>query len=159
MKAFRFNLQVVHTLRQRQEQKAMEQYAAVLTEQRRALSTLQSTQLELEGAWAEWNAAITEGAPAALLSQTRDYFQAVEARRLACLEVVRSCERKVQHALQAMLVSRQEREAVDAFFDHQKEQYDRALEREERKVLDEMAQRRSPASIFLWSPQHIVTHE
>ncbi len=150
MKPFRFTLQAVKTLRQRQEQKAMEQYARDLHAQRLAVDQLSQVQGELETAWCDWNSAVAEGYSAAALTQTQTYFQRVEVRRQRCLDQVRDCERHVQDALESMLRSRRDREAVDSFFDAQKAVYDRALDRDERKTLDEMAQRRTLGTL-LWT--------
>ncbi len=158
MKPFRFTLQAVKTLRQRQEQKAMEQYARDLHAQRLAVDRLSQVQGELETAWCDWNNAVAEGCSAAVLAQTQAYFQTVEVRRQRSLDHVRECERHVQEALDGMLRSRRDREAADSFFDAQKAVYDRALDRDERKTLDEMAQRRT-VGILLWSSVNAESHE
>jgi flagellar export protein FliJ len=158
MKPFRFNLQVVRTLRQRKEQQAMEGYALALREQRKAVDQWQQVQAELEAAWSEWTTAMAEACPAAAVAQMQHYFQRVEVRRQQCVEQVRDSERAVQAALQGMLEARRDREAVDIYFDLQHLEYDRALQREERKVLDELAQRRTGA-ILSWSPTESVAHE
>ena len=158
MKPFRFTLQAVKTLRQRQEQKAMEQYARDLHAQRLAVDQLSHVQGELENAWCDWNSAMAEGCSAAVLAQTQSFFQTVEVRRQRSLDQVRECERHVQGALEGMLRTRRDREAVDSFFDAQKAVYDRALDRDERKTLDEMAQRRTVGTL-LWSPANAESHE
>lgn len=141
MKPFKFSLEVVRTLRQRKEQQMMEQYAMALQEQRQTVARLHQVQGELESAWSEWHAAIAEGCQAGVVGQTQRYFQSVELRRQECLAAVREADRVVQEALGAMLRARQEREAVEVFLEHQQMAYDRELQREERKLLDEMAQR------------------
>lgn len=158
MKPFRFSLHAVHTLRQRKEQVAMEGYAAALSAEREAVNQLQQVQAELEAAWREWNCALVEGCPAAALAQAQHYFQAVELRRQAALATVRQAERLAQEAFGAMLLARREREAVDAFYARQRGQYDRELQRDERKALDEMAQRRQGA-VLTWSAAKPVAHE
>jgi flagellar export protein FliJ len=143
MKPFKFSLEVVRTLRQRKEQQQMENYARALQEQRQTIARLQQVQGELESAWSEWHAAMAEGCQAVVVGQTQRYFQSVELRRQECLAAVREAERVVQEALGSMLRARQDREAVEVFLEHQQVAYDRELQREERKLLDEMAQRRT----------------
>jgi len=130
----------------------MEAYARTLQEQRRALAELQRVQGELEAAWADWHGAVTEGCVAGVIAQAQRYFQTVEGRRQQAAQRVKQCEREVQSALQSMLVARREREAVDAFFENQRLAYDRELQREERKLLDDMAQRRAGTAL-IWSAE------
>jgi flagellar export protein FliJ len=158
MKPFRFNLQVVRTLRQRREQQMMQRYALSLRAQRQAVVRLQLVQHELESAWRQWHATLLAGCPAAATTQAQRFFEVLEARRQDCLAAVRQSEQELQAALQAMLTARQEREAVDVFFDHQRQQHDRALQQEERKALDEMARGRG-ASVMLWSLAKPVSHD
>jgi len=47
MKSFRFTLEAVRTLRQRQEQAAMEQYAQALLARQQAVAKLEALQHEL----------------------------------------------------------------------------------------------------------------
>lgn len=135
----------------------MEQYALALRRHRQVLAQLQSVQAELEAACADWQSLMMDGCPAERIVHAQGYFQTVEARRREALGAVRDAEQQVQASLQAMLAARRDREAVDAFAGHQRVAYDRALQAEERKVLDELAQRRG-ASPMSWSSQQPVSH-
>ena len=65
MKAFRFTLEAVRTLRQRQEQEAQEQYAQALLARQQALNRLDAVQRELNAGFAELRAQLAKGCAAA----------------------------------------------------------------------------------------------
>ncbi len=136
----------------------MERYSRALHNERQAVEQLEAVHRELEVAWEDWRRVMVAGCAAALVAQTQTYFQAVTVRRLACLATVRRAEQEVQATHQAMIAARQDREAVDLFLDHQRWQYDRALDQEERKVLDDLAQRRSHQAL-IWSASSPVAHD
>lgn len=144
MKRFRFTLQALLTVRQRQEQTALESYAAALADRQRALDRLRDAQRQCEEAWGLSRQRITAGAPAAHLAQLEEFCEAVEDLRRFCLAAVEETQRVVDARLQKLLAARQAREAVDKFREHQRERYDRELTRAEQKTLDELAQHRAP---------------
>lgn len=158
MKPFRFNLTVIQTLRKRQEQAAMEVYAQALAARQTALSNLAAADREVESACCEWHSAVADGSSAAWVSRLQDYFQTVRARHSACVDAMQQAEVRVAEALNAMLAARREREVVDRFRDLERQAYDRELQREEAKVLDEMAQlRRTPSG--LGRCEEVTLHE
>ena len=80
-----------------------------------------------------------------------EYHRALEKRRDDFITALGVAERRVNVALQAMLVARREREIVDKFFDKQKARHQREQVKAEQKFLDDLAGRRS-ASILAWNP-------
>ena len=53
---------------------------------------------------------------------------------------------ELQQASQRMLLARQQREAVERYLQRQRDQYDRLLRLEERKMLDDLLSRRPAVS-------------
>jgi len=151
MKPFRFTLEAVSTLRQRQEQKAMDQYARTLIARRAAASGLEAVERELSGCWQEWRKQLAGGCAAAEAVQALAYQRSLAQRRDECVLALETAERRVNAAMKGMFLARQQREIVDKCFDKQKAHYQRELARGEQKFLDDLAGRRGN-SIFAWKP-------
>ena len=73
MKSFHFTLEALGTLRQRQEQKAMEQYAQSLIVRRQAVDGLEAVERELSACWQEWRDRLAGGCAAAEAAQAHAY--------------------------------------------------------------------------------------
>ena len=142
MRAFRFSLQALHTLRLRKEHQAMEEYARTLLERARLTEQLQLSERALAAAQWEWQQHLTGGCTAAQMVHYQLHCRDLASRRDKNAVLAQAAERRAEAALQAMMVARQEREAVDKFFERQRAVYDRALNSSEQKFLDELVQRR-----------------
>jgi flagellar export protein FliJ len=151
MKSFRFTLEAVRTLRRRQEQIALEQYAQTLLARQQASDRLQAVERELNAGWREMRELLARGCSAARTSQTHDYHRSLDERRKECARVLGSAELRVNAAFQAVLSARQQREIVDKCFEKQKATHQRGRLMEEQKLLDELSGRRV-ASILSWNP-------
>jgi flagellar export protein FliJ len=154
MKSFRFTLEAVLTLRQRQEQTALEQYAQTLLARQQAVAKLENAQRELNASMQELRGQLAAGCTAAHAAQAHDYQRSLGRRRDECAQALGTAERRVNAAMQAMLAARRQREIVDKFFDKQKLNHLRGLARNEQKMLDDLASRRGN-SIFAWNPTEI----
>jgi flagellar export protein FliJ len=156
MKAFHFNLEAVRTLRQRQEQTAMEQYAQALALRQQAVNRLEAVSQELNEGWQELRSKLVKGCAASEAAQIQDYHRSLVRRRDDCTAALGTAERRVNAALQAMLAARQQRELVDKYFEKQKARHQRQEGRNEQKLLDDLAGRRV-SSILAWTPTEIPT--
>jgi flagellar export protein FliJ len=154
MKPFHFTLEAVRTVRQRQEQNAMEQYAQALAFRQQALDRLEAVQRELSAGWNDLRDRLAKGCTAVEAAQANDYHRSVVRRRDECAVALGSAERRVNSALQTMLAARQQRELVDKFFTKQKGSHNRELARHEQKMLDDLAGRRN-SSVLSWNPTEI----
>jgi flagellar export protein FliJ len=151
MKAFHFTLEAVGTLRQLQEQKAMDQYARSLIVRRQTEEALQAVELELSACWQEWRGKLAGGFTAAEAAKAQAYHRSLVQRRAECALAVETAEHRANAALQGMILARQQREIVDKCFDKQKVRHQRNEARGEQKFLDDLAGRRG-SSIFAWKP-------
>jgi flagellar FliJ protein len=154
MKAFRFTLQALGTLRQRQEQKAQEQYAQTLAVRRDAAARLKAAEQELSASWEEWRLRLAGGCAAAEAAQAQVFQRLLSQRVDECVIALENAERRVNTALQAMLEARRQREIVDKCFERQKAVYQREVARSEQKFLDDLAGRRGN-SILAWKSAEI----
>lgn len=153
MKPFKFTLEAVRTLRTRQEKNALEQYGRAVQTREQAMSFLWKAREELEKIFRERRQA--EGAAAASLAQLEKWSAEMAAREKECLQNVQLASLRVETTWQALIAARQEREIVEKYLDRQRERYDRALDREEQKILDELAGRQSALNTltpaFAWN--------
>src|SRR5271157_6090906 len=134
MKAFRFTLEAVRIVRQRQEHETQEQYAHALLARRQAVARVEEAQRDLEIAREEWRTKLSGGCPAAHVSHAHAHRNTLEKRCDECAALLGAAERRVNAALQAMLAARRQREIVDKFLAKQKARYSREFARVEQKM-------------------------
>ncbi len=145
MKAFHFSLEAVRTLRQRQENEALEQYSRALMVRQQAIDALDSARDRIQAHWAETRQRLSSQCSASQLSQLQDHGRVLERRQQECVAALRAAERGVNAASQLMLLARQQREIVDKFRDKQLAKHQRLEALEGQKLIDELAARRGPS--------------
>jgi len=146
MKPFKFSLEAVATTRRRLEQAALETYAQALLARQSAWQQLESAQHALDNAWSQLRQTLESGCSASAATRLRQASQLLEEERLVREEKLAATERGVSHALQKMLAARQQREAVENFRGKQRAAYDRDVQRDSQKFLDELATQRATPS-------------
>ncbi len=156
MKAFRFTLEAVRILRQRQEHDALENYARSLLARRQALDLLEAIHQHISLDFARMRQLLAGGCAAAQAAQAQSYHRSLEKKRQDGLAALAQAERRVNAACQAMLATRRQREMVDAFREKQHAIHQRLESREEQKILDEFAIRRVTA---LHPAQTVYDHD
>jgi flagellar export protein FliJ len=151
MKAFHFTLEAVRTVRQRQEQAAMEQYAQALVAREQAVQQVNAAREKLNAARHEIRALLAGGYTASKAVQAQEHYRSLQQLLDQGVAALGLAECQVNTALNAMLAMRRQREIVDKFFNKQKSRHQREQLREEQKMLDDLAGRR-PSSILSWNP-------
>ena len=146
MKRFQFKLQAVLTLRQRAEQAALEKYGRAIQLREAAAEKLAQTDLELCDARRQWLNALADGCPAARAAQMLAFCHLVEERKKQREQALHMADVEVSQSSQKMLLARQQREAIEKFLARQRQGYERLLRQEEHKLIDDLANRRAPAS-------------
>jgi flagellar export protein FliJ len=151
MKPFRFTLEAVSTLRQRQEQKAMDQYVRSLALRSQAAERLETAESTLTAAWQEWRTQMTQGVTAIEAARAQAHHRLLMRQRDECVTGLETADRRVNAALQAMIAAKQQREVVDKCFEKQKARHTREQLQEEQKFMDDLAGRKN-GSLFAWKP-------
>jgi flagellar export protein FliJ len=154
MKSFRFTLEPVLIIRERQEREAEERYGRALAAQRKALAALRDTELELDDAFAEHRRRLVEGSPVVILMQQQLYCAHIEATRKTAANAADAAEQKVKEAVLAMVAAKQQRDIIEKFRANQQADYDRQLSAEEQKMLDELAGRRIDPALSWRNSDH-----
>jgi len=145
MKAFRFTLEAVRTLRQRQEHQALEEYIRALLARQQALSSLEAIDQIIGRDFAQMRKLLSGGCTAAQAAQAQNYHFYLEQKRDQGAAALGEAERQVNEASKAMLAARQQREMVEVYREKQQAQHQRLEIREEQKFMDEFAIRRVTA--------------
>jgi flagellar export protein FliJ len=143
MKAFHFSLQAVRTLRQRQEQMALERFTAAVRNREKAVNRLNSVTQQLHAGWSELKALLPKGVTALQIAQVQAYCDSVTARKKECEVYVNAAHRAVDLAWQNLVAAKQQLEVVVKYYENQRRLYERELDREEQKTLDDMVNRRT----------------
>lgn len=151
MKRFRFTLEAVRVLRQRQEQDALDLYAKALVARQQAADRLGAARERLHEGWRDLRELLNRGCDAAALVRMKDYHRTLEKRRDECILAIGVAERRVGAAFNALMLARQQTEIVETGFQRQKARHERERAYEEQKFLDDLAGRRT-ASALTWNP-------
>jgi flagellar export protein FliJ len=95
MKRFHFSLQAVRTLRQRQEQMALERFTAAVQNREKAVNRLNTVTQQLHAGWSELKALLSKGATALQIAQIQAYCDSLTARKKECDICVNAAHRAV----------------------------------------------------------------
>lgn len=139
MKPFSFSLQAVRTLRQRQEQLALDGFGRAVQARQAAIDQQQLAERRLAAGQDQLTALQIDGATIEQMNQLRDHCRALEQQltqsRAACAKAQSAANR----AWDILQEARQALQLVDKLYSRQREEYDRELRREEQRQLDELS--------------------
>jgi flagellar export protein FliJ len=138
MKRFRFSLQSLQTLRQQQEQKALECYGQAVRYRESAARALSQAESRQARARTEWCVQATHGCAAAQMNHWQRYTEELERQSQACRISLVKAEQETTRLHKAFLAARQAREIVDKFHDHRWHDHQQEQRKEEQQMLDEI---------------------
>jgi flagellar export protein FliJ len=145
MKAFRFTLEAVRTLRQRQEHEALEDYIRALLARQQALQLLEDIDQRIGHDFAQMRQLLAGGCTAVQAAQAQNYHCSLQNKRDDGVAALGQAELRVNSASRAMLAARRQREMVEVYREKQHALHQRLDWREEQKIMDEFAIRRVTA--------------
>jgi flagellar export protein FliJ len=138
MKKFQFSLQALQTLRERQEQLALQEYGLALKALKEAQNQVIGFQRALEAVWVEMRECAMGSRAALELGRLQAYCQTVEQRTRVSEHAAKTAQSKVSQAYTKLITARQARAVVDKFFEKQHHRYDLERRRREQLAQDEM---------------------
>src|SRR2546423_15712262 len=112
MKKFQFTLQALLTLRERQEQLALQHYSQLLAAWEKAQKKANAAERDLEAAWSEMQEKTLTGCPAFELDQLQRYCRTVQERKQLCDEAALAARNKAGEAFTKLVAARQARTVV-----------------------------------------------
>ncbi|HWQ92805.1 MAG TPA: flagellar export protein FliJ [Clostridia bacterium] len=139
MKPFRFPLQPLRSLREHKEESVRERYAHTLRVSEEAAARAHAAAVELTACWTSLGQQLSTGVNSAELKHARAWCTQLETclkERTASLQQARQAVNKV---FQELVVATRERETLDRFYDKRRGAHDRESQRQDQKMLDEMA--------------------
>ena len=142
MKPFRFTLQALLTLRQRQENSAMEEYGRALHQQHSGEIALDAGDRAMTAGWTALRQMVESVCTAEDITRQRDYCRLLVEHREDALKALEVAKLHVKLAMQQMMDARRQRELVDKCRDKQHDRHRKQLQVVENKLNDEMALRR-----------------
>ncbi len=139
MKAFRFPLESLRTLRQQREQATQQHYARTLTLCDGAARVLQLAEMELLTGHALLQSELATGASAARIINLQTWCKVLELRRNECAAVLQAAQTEASEAFRALTAAARDREALDKFHEKSLRAWERTLLSAEQKMFDELA--------------------
>ena len=154
MKLFRFSLQALRLLRERQEQLALRDYGQALQLWEQARDRVEAIQQQFQIVCLEAQRTLMHGCSGSELTQLQAYCQSLEQRRREREQAARRERDKASLAFSRLIAARQARAVVDKCFDKQKRRHDHERQRHEQSILDDMMNHRAVlAQLFQESPE------
>ncbi len=143
MKAFRFSLQAILTLREEREQEAQRHYARMLRAVEAVQAELATVGQHLAALAAEQQARLRTGLPANELERLGNYRVVLEERRVRLQQDLARAQQAADLAQGALVKATQARQALEKYRAKLHRAYDYTLARDEQKLLDDLAGRTS----------------
>jgi flagellar FliJ protein len=141
MKAFRFSLQAILTLREEREQEAQRHYARKLRAAEVINTALEAVVQQLLLLGTEQNSRLQNGMPASDLERLGNYRILLDERRARLNQDLALARQAADQAQAALLKATQDRQALEDYRKKLHRTYDYALARDEQKLLDDLASR------------------
>ena len=149
MKAFRFRLEAVLTLREQVEQAAQRAYSRALQAAEAAILAKRAAESEIVQLDQLQASRLAERLPATELEHLRNYRGFLQERLALRHRELAEAQRRAEEARLVLVAARRQREALERLREHQRRVYDYEVARGEQKILDEMAHR-SPTLAHAW---------
>lgn len=141
MKPFRFTLQAVRTVREREAQQALHEYVALLRALEDAKSRLRAAEEDLADGWDEFRRAAQANASAAELTRVQDWCELLLQRRREADAALKTARFKAHKALARYLAAHQACAVVEKGYARQRQAHERLRRKHEQKLTDDLAQR------------------
>jgi flagellar export protein FliJ len=154
MKTFRFPLQSLRVLREQKERTAQKNYADALRACEEAAARVKTAGDELSAGWTTLSKELSFGVTAMQLLRTRAWCNVLEFRLKERTGQLEKARLAVDEVWEAMLGATRDREALDRYYKKSRRGYDRKVQTEEQKQLDELAVRMADAP----SPLEYASH-
>jgi flagellar export protein FliJ len=141
MKPFKFTLEAVRTVREREEQHALHDYVATLRALAEAKQRVEAINDEISRVWSELRQSLQAGSRAAELARIQDYGEMLIRRKRTLDDELKAARVKANRSFTRYLAAHQACTVVEKCYENQHGQHDRDRRKHEQKTLDDLAQR------------------
>ena len=138
MKAFRFSLEAILTLREQAEKAVQVRCAQAYAAERRAADNLREAEAALATAEQAQTVLLQKGCAAAQVEQLRSYSLFLEARRLEFMRAHEESKKRAVDAQAQLITATQKREALERLKNRQRIAHSYNAARLEQLTLDEL---------------------
>jgi flagellar export protein FliJ len=152
MKPFCFSLQAVQTLRQRQEQRALEAFGRAVQARQAALDRRQLAERQLSAALDQLAQLQSQGSAVVHLNHVRDHCRVLEQHLAGCRGALLKAQQSANEAWETLQDARRQLELVEKLYHRRRDEYERRRRDEEQKLLDEMSGQRRLAGLVTAAP-------
>lgn len=141
MKPFKFTLQAVRAVREREEHGALREYVAALRQLEDTKRTIDAIDRQLVAGWDELRRAMGQSAQMRDVTRLQDYCDMVLERKREMESVLQTMRQKANRAFARYLAAHQACAVVERCYENQKGRYHHQRVKHEQKSLDDIAQR------------------
>jgi flagellar export protein FliJ len=141
MKPFKFTLEAVRTVREREEQRALHDYVATLRALEEARRRVEVVDEEMGRAWGEFRQSILGSCSAAEIARIGDYCEMLARRKRDLEASVQAARVLANRAFTRYLAAHQACTVVEKCYENQRDRHHRDRRKHEQKTLDDLAQR------------------
>ena len=134
----------------------MEQYVKALLARQQAIDYLEAIRGRIHLNQQEINQLLSAGCTAVRAAQAHQFQRLLDKQQEDRIATLALAERRVNAAFQAMIQARQQLKVVENYRDKQVAKYERDVLREDQKLLDDLASRRT-GSILSWNPSESLS--
>jgi len=149
MRAFRFRLDAVLTLREQVERAAQQRYGLAVAQAENAAARTRSAEAEIVAADGLRAGRLAGGVPATELEHLRGYRLFLDGRLAQRIRELADARQRVEEARCLLVAATRQREALERLREHQRRLYNYESARADQKLLDEMS-RCSPMLANAW---------
>jgi flagellar export protein FliJ len=149
MKNFKFSLQALRILRERQEQNALQEYGNTLRQLEAAQAKAEALQTELEGAWTQLQQAYKGSTSARHLAQLQEWCSTLRTQKQQSEYNLKVAHQHSQEAFTRLVAARQARSVVEKCYERQKQQHELQVRKHQTKIQDDRAAHHSSSLLML----------
>jgi flagellar export protein FliJ len=139
MKPFHFSLEPLRSLRKHKEEVVRERYAQTVRACEEAAARVQAASVELTACWKTLCEKLAAGVTGDDLLRARAWCNVLELRVKERASTLEQARLAVDAVWKELVVATRDRETLDKLHDKRRNAYDRELQREEQKYLDELS--------------------
>lgn len=141
MKTFRFSLNSIHELRHSEEQVAQKAFADTIRAFEQAEVRLVMMDRSLQNMWQEMRNSTHQVLRADQMRHAHSWGVVLEEQQKQLAAELAACQRQVDAAHQSLKTATQRREALDRLLRKQRRSYEKEVQHQDQKFLDELATR------------------
>jgi flagellar export protein FliJ len=141
MKPFKFTLQAVRTVREREEQSALREYVATLRALEEAKRRYEAVEEQILMAWDDFRQALQTDSSSVEITRVQDDCEMLQERRRELESALQAARQKANRAFTRYLAAHQACALVEQCVQNQSHRHEHERPKRQQKGIDDLAQR------------------